>query len=398
MVTYVRPKTLVKRIPTILDPVDKIQKWDYDNLYPQRMEELASRSYTLRAVLNVVSDFLAGEGFVDEAFSKVVVNKDSFIEETMGDLLNKVCDQYANYQIPCLHFGFNMNGAIDSIRIVPVSYVRLGYPTKEGIVTHLMYSTNWERATMKEANLDRVIIPYHLFNPEPTVVKAQIAEAGGIQNYRGQIMFFTPELYCYPKATFDSVSDHAQTQAELGVFKLSSIQNKFAATMAIMYPGQFESTTEEANFKALVNNKSGSAAAGSNIGIQDPTGTKKVNEIFLPITPVNTDRLFELTEKSSTAAIMENEAVPKELIGVRPETGMFNQDNMEQSYIYYNARTKKRRTIISRLFSHIGRYLAQPVITTAEITPLEYMTDEQKAAQAESQTKPKGDGKKTDND
>ena len=158
--------------------------------------------------------------------------------------------------------------------------------------------------------------------------------------------------------------------------------------MAIMYPGQFETVQEELKFNDLVNNKRGAQAAGSNIGIQDPTGTKKVNEIFMPITPVNTDRLFELTENSTTAAIMENEAMPKELIGVRPETGMFNQDNMEQSYIYYNARTRKRRNALSRLFSFIGLHLAKPISTKAEIIPLSYMTAEQKA-EKEERNKPK---------
>jgi len=391
MVTFKKPKLFVKRVPTILDPSDNVQRWDWDNQYPQRMDELASRSYTLNAVTKVVSDFLAGEGFEDTAFNNLVVNRDNIMDETMLDLLNKVCDQYSNYWTPSLHFGFNMNGAMTSIRSVPVCYNRFGMPNpKTGLVEKIMYSTNWERAAMKETH-DREVLEYDFFNPDPEVVKEQIRKAGGIKKYKGQILFATPTPFVYPKASFDPVCDHAQTQAELATFKISSVQNKFNATMAIMYPGQFESDEEKRNFQELISTKSGSEAAGSNIGIQDPSGTKKVNEIFLPITPVNTDRLFELTERSSTAAIMENEAVPKELIGVRPETGMFNQDNMEQSYIYFNSRTRKRRKNISRLFSFIAKHLETPYNTTAEIIELSYLTKEQKA---EAQAKPKKeDGK-----
>lgn len=374
MVIYTKTVPLVKRIPTVIDNTDKVQRWDDDNLYPQRMNELASRAYTLNAVLKVMADFRAGEGFTDEEFGKIVVNNDSFIPQTFNDILNGVSEQISAFKTPCLHFGYNLNYTVSSIRLVDIEYVRFGLPNAQKAVTHLRYSTNWERSYLKEVG-DRKVETYKMFNPDPEVVKLEIEEAGGIENYKGQILFLTPSLYQYPKHSADPVSDHAQTQAELGVFKKSSVQNRFAAIMAILYSGDFESNEEKEKFNRLISAKTGAAAAGSNIGIWDKSGTKKVNELFMPITPTNTDKLFELTEKSCVDAIIENEGIPKILVGIQKDGAMFKQEDIEDAYTYYNARTRKIRKALSRVFSYIATTWQDPIETDAAITDLSYLGD-----------------------
>jgi hypothetical protein len=171
--------------------------------------------------------------------------------------------------------------------------------------------------------------------------------------------------------------DHAQTQYELGLYKVGSAQNKFSAELAIVYPGEFESEQEKNDFKQLIENKSGIRNAGTRIGLQDKTGLKKASDIFQTLTPVNTDKLYEWTEKSVADAIMENFAIPKELIGVRPESGMFNQDNMENAYTYFNASTRNDRARISRAFSKLLQYWQVPILNPCLISQQQYVKDEQ---------------------
>lgn len=376
MVIYEKQKPLLKRVPIVVDTYEKIQRYDIDNLYPQRVEEIAKRSYTTQSVIKRVADFLNGDGFVDPELGKIIVNDASFFGTSLNKLLTQISFTYATWNSIALHIGYNLNYRISSITHIPFSYCRMGLHDQDGRVREIKYSTNWERDGRKEVS-GRQVYDYPVFNPDPDVIAAEIEEAGGIDNYRGQILYITPEFYQYPLCSFDAVIDHAQAQSELGMAKVSNTQNSFLATMAILYPGEFESESERQQFQDLIANKSGARNMGSRIGLQDRSGTKKASDIFQPLSPPNLDRLYEFTEKSVVDAIMENEAMPKEILGVRPDTGMFNQANMEQAYTYYNSITRNRRASISEVIAMLMMNWENPVITDAAIAPQKYVQDGQ---------------------
>jgi hypothetical protein len=373
MVIYEKTKPYLKRVPQVADTYEGIQRYDVDNLYPQRADEIQRRSYTLKSVIERVADFLNGEGFQDQAIAKLIVNQEGRKGMTLNKVLQKVTlNCYAPYKSICLHIGYNLNYRISSITPVLPAYLRFGTKDKEGRVNDIKYSTNWERDGRKDGDYNHRIVPYDIYNPDPVVVKEQIKKAGGIEEYKGQMFYYTPEYCQYPLATFDPVIDHAQAQAELGMGKISNVQNSFLSTLAIVFPGEFESEAEKLAFQELIKNKAGARNMGSRIGLQDRTGLKKAGDIFQSLTPQNLDRLFEYTEKSIIDAIMENEAMPKELLGVRPESGMFNQDNMEQAYTYFNAITRNRRSDISEQIAGILENWETPIMTEAKIIPQSY--------------------------
>lgn len=384
MVIYERHKPLLKRVPIVVDTYEKIQRYDIDNLYPQRVEEIAKRSYTTQSVIKRVADFLNGDGFADPELGKIIVNDASFFGTSLNKLLGQISFTYATWNSIALHIGYNLNYRISSITHIPFAYCRMGLHDQDGRVREIKYSTNWERDGRKEVS-GRQVYDYHVFNPDPQVVAAEMEEAGGIENYRGQILYVTPEFYQYPLCSFDPVIDHAQAQAELGMAKVANTQNSFLATMAILYPGEFESENERQQFQDLIANKSGARNMGSRIGLQDRSGTKKASDIFQPLSPPNLDRLYEFTEKSVVDAIMENEAMPKEILGVRPDTGMFNQANMEQAYTYYNSITRNRRAAISEVIAMLMMNWENPVITDAAIAPQKYVQDGQASSITQAQ-------------
>lgn len=376
MVIYEKTKPYLKRVPIITDVTDNILRFDLDNLYPQRAVEIMRRSYTLKAVIERVADFLNGEGFTDPMLANIRVNEYGLTGQDMNDLLVDISFQYAIWNSVALHIGYDLNYRISSITMIPFEFCRYGMPDHDGRINQIAYSTNWERDGRKNRDSgNRNIVFYNRFDPDPYTVSEQIKMAGGIENYKGQILYLTPDVDQYPLASFDPVIDHAQVQAEMGLFKVGNVQNSFLSTLAIVYSGEFESEEEKQEFRKLIENKSGSRNAGSRIGIQDKSGTKRASDIFQSLTPQNIDRLYEYTEKSVMDAIMENEAMPKELLGVRPETGMFNQENMEQAYTYFNAITRNRRSSISRIVKTIMSYWATPIQTDALITPQRYIQE-----------------------
>jgi hypothetical protein len=373
MVLYEKPKALIRRVPTIEDTTDKVQRFDSDNLYPQRAEEILKRSVSLKSLYARIADFINGQGFADKTLGTLIVNKQGLKGESLNKVLSKVSKIYGRYSTVCLHLGYNAEFKICAINVIPFEYIRLGLKDKFGRVFKYGYSNNWERDARK-AN-ERNIVFYDKFNPDPAVVQAQMLAQGGVMKYIGQILYHTPVEDQYPLAEFDAVFDDAQTQGELAMFRIGQVQNSFLGTTAIVYPGKFASADEEAKFNRLIQGKSGSRGAGGIIGLQDPTGTKKANEIFQNLSPTSLDKQFELTERTVKDNIIQSEAFPPILLGISPN-GLFAQSEMEEAYQYVNTTTRNRRANLAEVFSNLMEFWMDPIITDASILTLQYITDD----------------------
>jgi len=374
---YEKTKPLIKREATVADVSLKIQRNGSDNLYPQRAEEILRRSSTLKSVTNRLADFVNGEGFADENIAKMIVNRKGLKGQSANKVLGIVSKTFVKWETKVAHVGFNMLGQMCEFNPLPFETIRFGIANKEGCVTHLGYSANYELDG--RSGREQNIVFYPVFNPDPEVVLQQMEAAGGIENYKGQIIFDTPEPFQYPPATFDAVLDDAQVQGEIGLFKVGNTQNSFLATLAILYPGEFGSTQEENDFKNLIANKSGSRNAGTRIGLQDKSGQRKASDIFQTLQPTNLDKVFEYTETSVKKNIMQSESFPAILMGDTP-TGLFAQGDIEEVYTYVNSITRNRRAELSEFFSTIFSYWETPIVTDADIIEQRYIKDGNQAA------------------
>jgi len=173
-------------------------------------------------------------------------------------------------------------------------------------------------------------------------------------------------------ATFDSVLDQGQTQEEIGIFRLSSIQNGLNAANIFSYPGKFENEKKAFEFKQSLNEFKGGHGAGSTLVIEDESGLKKAEDLITPLTLQNNDKIHEFISRDDKNAIMEAFAMPKGILGVLPETGMFNQQQLEEEYYYYNSITRDMRTDISAAFKKIFSNWHQPIKSDFKIKELVY--------------------------
>jgi hypothetical protein len=378
MILYEKYQPLLIRVPTLVSYSEQCQTWDRDNLYPQRLREVVMRSYTLKSALGVLNDFVSGEGFEDVNLNSIIVNSKGKNGGTLADLLQSVRDPFDTWNAIAIHVGYDLNFKPASYTPIPVEFCRFGIADSDGVVKEIKYSTNWEQDYNKSVARLRKIYTYPIFNPEN--VAEEVEACGGFENYKGQIFFWTPELFQYPHASFDPVVEHAQAQYESSLFKISSLQNGFMATTAVVYPGEFTDEKEKQDFKDTIARKKGGQGGNSIIGLQVPQGVT-AQDVFQPLTPANVDRQWEYTERSVVDAILENYAMPKELLGVRPETGMFNQDNMVNAYLYFNTKTRNRRMQLSRIFSFLMEQFARPVVSDFKIKELEYVTKVEAPAQ-----------------
>lgn len=356
----------IKRLRTFVDRSEGIQWYTHNNLYPQIVEAIRDRSYTIKSACDRLQKFLRGEGFEDQSLAGLIVNDKG---QSLQDILRMATIDAATYSGSfVVHLGVNLLGEYNNISVWPLSYWRFGLPDYNGDIFDYKYNSNWEQDPYKEISYAKRILEYPKFNPDKEYIRECIENG----DYRGQVLYVTPLEDQYPMATFDSVLDQGQTQEEIGIFRLASIQNGLNAGAIFSYPGKFEDTTKERQFKESLNEFKGGHGANSIMVIEDESGLKKAEDMITPLTIANNDKIHEFISKDDKNAIMEAFAMPKGILGVLPETGMFNQQQLEEEYYYYNTITRDYRTDISNAFKKIFTNWHQPVQSDFKIKELKY--------------------------
>jgi hypothetical protein len=316
-------KVIQKRIDTSIDYQYPIVNYGVSNLYPQLMEELYKRSPLTKAAIEVLAEFYTGQGWSN--------NGDEMINrygQTFNEILRLCAEDIAKFYGFAVHINYNGLGQGVELQHIPFEYVRLGHPNEKQVINSVYVSSNWEEDSYKEKNYRGLKpVKYSLFNP-------RTAQAEVLTGRRsGQVLYFTPKMWSYPLATFDSIRDAVQTDAEIQTFMLANIQNGFHGSTII---------------KDLV------GAKNANSTLVATTPEDFTGNLVEGIPAPNNDKLFEQTGKKVRDIILQNYAIPGPLMGVNPEGGIFTQQAIRDSYIYMNARTSNKRRLIARMFKPIG--------------------------------------------
>ncbi len=356
-----RTPPYVKRIPTPIRTVEGVQSYDRDNLYPQRAEEVKNRSYTVKSAVQKLSEFIHGQGFINEDFAKMPLSCDG---QWSNKVLKSTSLDYATFDGFALHIRYNLNYKINAITQIPFKYCRLGIPDEEGFVNDIKWSDNWEQDSEKTRKTQRVIKSFPIY--DPTNIKEEFEEFG--LDHPGQILYFSRDMGTYPLATFDAVFDSAQTQADISLYELSNIQEGFVGTTVFKYPGKIEEGEEE-KIKEKISGHKG--AAGKRIIVTEFDRDNDIN-IFESVSLPNVDKMFEFTSKNVKNAIRENFQMPAEILGVLPDTGIFNQEQLQEAFKYYNSVTKSKRLDIEEIFSNLMNNWYREGEYSTEIAKLTY--------------------------
>lgn len=364
-----RNEPVLKRVPVIVDKTNGIQAFDRDNLYPQRADEIRKRSHTVKACVDSLARFLYGMGWEDPALATLVINSKG---KTMNDLLRSIVKDAAIHDGHTIHAKYDLNYRVAELAYTKFMYCRLGLPDEDGDVYDIKYNTNWERDPYKSITRTWNIEEYPIFNPSPGVVREQFMEYG-LDGFPGQLIYSTPDENEYPLCTFDPVFDDAQTQGQIAIGQAAGVQNGFTASGVFKYPGTFESDGEKNALEHKLNKHKGPRGNNSMLVVEVLQAAEKLN-LFEAFTIPNVDKMYEFTSKNVKNSIRECFSIPAEIVGVLPDNGMFNKENIQQAYAYFNAVTQERRDAISRQIRHIMQYWRVPLnITNWNILPKQYI-------------------------
>lgn len=363
-----------------------IQMYGRDNLYPQRMFDLIRNSSLGGTCCERYETFIEGNGLRNLEFSEYVCNRRG---DTIDDLFRFIAQDMALYHGFALHVNYNMACDIVEVTHVPFQNCRLEEETEDGKVVYINVHPDWSGHKTRKGNVIRVnknnVKKIHVFNPRKSVVISQIAKAGGIQNYRGQILWFSMDgRWEYPVTIYDKVTTDLSIDEGLSNVKYRNVRNNFLLSgMLIHKKGSTVRIDEDGN-KVADDDNSDAISDSLNIfqgdenacAIMDVTVYQDEDiPQFKTFEAANFDKKFDITEKSTYMRIYS--AFGQEIwFRILDGSLGFSTELMTQAYEYYNSYVSKERRAISRELKKVFEHWYENVNNAGdyEIEPLLYVS------------------------
>lgn len=358
-----------------------IQGFGDDNLYPQTLRNIIAASSTGSECAERYANFIEGNGFKDIRFSEYVVNRKG---DTVDDIHALVCPDVGDFDGMSLHINYNIFGEICELNYVPFENCRLLEEDSNGYVAKIAVHPDWSgkktRAgnplQVKKENIDFIDV----FNPRKEVVLAQIEAAGGIEYYKGQILWLSGGgKNVYPRSRADSVVTEMSTDEGLANVKFRNVRCNFlSAGIVITKKGQSIAGEDSSG---LNDNDGFSDMLGK---LQGDTNSLKMLEVeissdeekpeFVDLSSKNYDKEFSVTDASVVERIYS--AYGQEpWYCIRIGKVGFSGDILEDAFEYYNSIVSKQQRMIERAFQKIfdGWYEVANPSNDYSVEPLKYV-------------------------
>lgn len=364
-----------------------IQRYGKDNLYPQHMRNLIQSSHTGGACCERYQTFIEGNGLNNTEFSEYVCNRAG---DTVDDIFRLIAHDMAMFHGFALHVNYNVFGEIVEMSHVPFEACRLEEETEDGKVVYINYHPDWTGHKSRKGRYIRVskenVKKIYTFNPRREVVQAQIKKSGGIESYKGQILWFSMAgKWEYPCPIYDKVVTNLSTDEGLDNVKYRNVRNNFLVAGMIVHKkgssigldenGNPIDTRENAdNFSESLNIFQGDENACALMDVVVESDEDKPE--FVSFEATSFDRKYELTEQSVTKSIYT--AFGQEVFYRVAEGSLgFSTDIMTDAFKYYNSYTSSPRRAISRALRRIFSYWKEKANPSDdyEIQPLVYQTE-----------------------
>jgi hypothetical protein len=339
-----------------------ILNYDMDNAYPQRMLELVAGSPTAKDCWNKRAKFIAGNGFEQPDLGKQVINANGL---TLAKLLKAVATDKALFTGFGIHVNYNANFKIASVNYIKFEDIRMGDTDCDDTTGKFAIYSDWGRKTWKNIMRNKITFVY-AYDPNPEVIKQQVIDAGGWENYKGQLLYCNPEINDYPLIEADSVWEDFETEAGIKIFNNREVSTGFLpSTMLFMQSRREEAdnTRPDSDEQHYYNTPSqleqdlgafqGTKSSQKIIVIEYEDENSKPE--FQPYSIQNNDKLFESTEKSVEARIIKGFSIPKELINSEKTSGLSNGGEKKEAIKEFNDNTEADRLELSETFADIFR-------------------------------------------
>lgn len=366
-----------------------LQGYGEYNLYPQEVAALIGSSSVGGTCLDRYATFIEGNGFDSQEFSDFVCNR---FGDTIDDILHLVALDMAKFHGFALHVNYDALGRICELQHVHFEDTRLEEEDDNGYVAHIAIHPDWtgqktrsgKTIKINEENVKK-IFP---FNPRPDVVMNQIAYSGGIENYRGQILWYSWDgRYQYPKPIYDKVATALSTDEGIDNVLYRNARNNFIPAGALIHrKGTLIGMDEDGN-PIEPNERDEKFGEGLNVFLGDENAasvmdityeTEEDKPEFIAFRGNNFDKDFTVTDERTTAKIYA--AFQQECFYLLSKGKIgFGGTVIKDAYDLYNSIVQPKRAAIQRefaaIFKHwiqeempqnVGKYEIQPLVLKIE--------------------------------
>jgi hypothetical protein len=221
---------------TLLSIYKKIVEWDKklevyingeDNAYPERMERYRNNSVTASMASNVMVQYLLGKGF-GEIDNKQI--GDYKLKDIADDIARDIVDNRGVF----IHVSYNANFDVSEFKVLPFTQCRLGEKDSKLYNGKILVYPNWSENKIDKNKVSVIDV----YNPNPEIVAYQIASAGGIDKYKGQVLYYNMDnQFYYPLSRIDAVSFECDNEYQASVYKNELLRRGFfGKTLVVTRP------------------------------------------------------------------------------------------------------------------------------------------------------------------
>jgi len=375
------------------DRAYKVQAYGECNDYPQQVMEIVDASGTGKSCVDVYAKFISGKGFEDVDFYKKIVNRLGQTNDYISDQISKDFAEFGGF---ALHVNYNANFKICELQHIPFEQVRFEMLDLETFeFNRVALHPDWGRRFTNLRRWRKEDISYiDFFNPDPVEISAQVEAAGGWENYKGQILYFSNEgERVYPLPVSDTVLTDMSTEEGIANVSNRNARNNFlTAGMLINKVADNESAAniesgnsesederrEENGYDKENQSNQTELALKSFQGDESACkimyveiGSDEEKPEFVSFKGTNYDKEFTVTLQTSQSNIGKRFNQPP-ILRAENVGANFGADLMKNAYDYYNSVVENERLALERVFSTIFHHWFEPTSGNYSITPLRY--------------------------
>ena len=370
-----------------------IQAYGESNDYPQQLMEIVDASGTGKSCVGVYSKFISGKGFEDVDFYKKIVNRLGHTNDYLCDQISKDFAEFGGFAV---HVNYNANFQICELQHIPFEQSRFkALDPDTGFFDMVALHHDWGKRFLMLRKWKKDDIQFiDFFNPDPQEVKAQVDEAGGWANYKGQIFYYSNEgERVYPLPIYDAVLTDMNTEEGISNVSNRNARNNFlAAGMLIntvsdnkngaqsmarseaeiesdIEKGEYKREDEQDEMEKAFKSFQGDETACKMMYVEIESGD--IEPKFVKFSGTNYDKEFTVTLASSQANIGKAFNQPP-ILRAENVGSNFGADLMNNAYNYYNSVTENERLVLERTFTTLFQHWFEPTSGNYSITPLSY--------------------------
>ena len=330
--------------------------------------------------MDIYVKFVEGAGFQDQMLADQILNEKG---ERANSLLRKAAKDLKNFNGFAFLIKYDGLGMPIGYFNIPFEHCRLEIDLKKAYTGNVAVYPDWTNLLGQQFDMKKVkFIPKY----DPLKVIEEMLDAGGPENYIGQIMYFTADGdWEYPISPFDPVITDMLTEESVSTVKHRNAKFNFLPAGILLRKGIKPKTLDDGTIdpQSAYNMEMQQSAEmikrmqgdmnTSKIWVVDIDADEEKPE-FIEFDSKNYDKQYELTEKTVQENIGRMFMIPPILRGVDIGAG-FGADLMTNAYSFMNSVTDNERRMIEVVFQDILMNYSVK-FTNFVVSPIKYVAEE----------------------